>query len=155
MKRLKILTVLLGVVCLTNCKRSNEIKAIVIEDEHIELLVQFSIVDTLYNDSIKEFMKIVTKNGIHYIEDIKVNKLKYGDTIVNGRVRIFLDNVKIGEYYMIDGELEGTCTTWYPNGRIQSKCHYINGKMNGDYIFWNGEGEISTKINYKDGVPVD
>ena len=143
-----------SVIVLMNCKNNNEIKAIVIGAEYIECIVQFSIVDTIYNDSIKEFMKIVNRNGIHYIEDIKANKLKYGDTIVNGRVRVFLDNVKIGEYYMIDGELEGACTTWYPNGRIQSKCYYINSKMNGDYIFWDGEGEISTKINYKDGVPV-
>jgi len=143
-----------SVIVLMNCKNNNEIKAIVIGDEYIELLVQFSIVDTFCNDSTKEFMKIVTKNGIHYIEDIKANQLRCGDTIVNGRVRVFLDNVKIGEYHEINGKLEGTCTAWYPNGRIQSKCHYINGKINGDYIFWDGEGEISTKINYKDGVPV-
>ena len=150
-------TILIAVnaIALTNCKRSNEIKAIAIGDEYVEYLVQFSIVDTLYNDSIKEFMKIITKNGIHYIEDIKANKLNYGDTIVSGRVRAFLDNVKIGEYYEINGELEGTCTAWYPNGRIQSKCHYINGKRNGDYVFWDDEGQILNKMTFKDDVPCE
>ena len=144
---------IIGISSLIGCKRNNEIKAFSADEEYIELFVQFSIVDTLYSDSIKEFMKIVNRNGVHYIEDIKANNLQYGDTIVNGRVRIFLDKVKIGEYYEINGELEGTCTNWYPSGRIQSKCHYINGKRNGFYIFWDEKGKILNKMNFKDDVP--
>jgi len=150
------ISLIIGLSFLIGCKkRISEIRAFVSGDEFTEYLIQFSIVDTLYNDSTLEFMKIVTKNGIHYIEDIRANKLNYGDTIANGRVRVFLDNVKIGEFYMIDGKLEGTCTAWYPSGSIQSECHYINGKRNGYYIFWDEKGKILNKMNFKDDVPLE
>ena len=152
-----IIAFIIGMCSLTGCKGSNEIKIILTGSQYsgMEVISQFSIVDKHYNDSIKEFIKIVTIDGKHYGEDVKAYQLNYGDTIANGRVRLFIENVKIGEYNLIDGELEGIVTTWYPNGRIQSECHYTNGKRNGLCIFWDENKKVTNKMNFKDDIPID
>ncbi len=55
--------------------------------------------------------------------------------------------------FLVNGEIHGESTSWYPNGQLHTQATYINGKMNGEYKAWYDNGQlraISYVTNGKD-----
>lgn len=50
-----------------------------------------------------------------------------------------------------DGKLEGTETTWYPNGQIAVQAHYANGVMEGPMTAYAENGMIQSVAPYSGG----
>jgi antitoxin component YwqK of YwqJK toxin-antitoxin module len=53
--------------------------------------------------------------------------------------------------YNKQGEAEGECFSWYPNGQLQMKSHYKRGMLEGSIRFWYSNGQLKTEGLMTDG----
>lgn len=49
--------------------------------------------------------------------------------------------------------LEGTCTFYYPNGKVMRRCTYNEGIPQGHAEWFHPNGKLMSKGTYKDGMP--
>ena len=54
------------------------------------------------------------------------------------------------EVYYIDGEKDGTETTWYPDGQRLWEREYKNGKLDGRMIRWYENGQMSCEQYFRE-----
>jgi antitoxin component YwqK of YwqJK toxin-antitoxin module len=114
-------------------------------------------------------------SNIEYMNGIKIGMTKKGKKIGlwvsfydNGRVRgtsFYDDDIETGpyKYYDIDGSLlidtnllngdyDGSFTSYYSSGEIQQKGYFINAKEDGKWYFYSEKGEIDRVELYKNGI---
>src|ERR1043165_9457349 len=47
---------------------------------------------------------------------------------------------------------DGTWSSWFENGNIQSEEHYSNGSMTGSWKSWYDNGKLESDINFTTGI---
>ena len=55
-------------------------------------------------------------------------------------------------HYNQNKEREGEYVSYYDNGNIREKSHYINGELDGIQLLFNENGELEETISYKKGL---
>ena len=62
------------------------------------------------------------------------------------------DGTTRSEHTYRQGLLEGLSTTWYRNGQKMSQGYYRKGKLHGIWISWDSRGNETEQHNYRNGV---
>lgn len=151
-----ISTIILGIVVENNKFKMNETH--VVEDLNITNYSTNITSDVLYTkegeyevfrtDNNKKFTGIVVTNDLNekpwkkaYIYNGKVQKLQF-----------FTDGTLESEYPMKkDNIVEGTVTTFYPNGNIKSKLNYVNNIPEGKSTQYDENNKVIKESIFKNG----
>ena len=96
---------------------------------------------------------VVQQNGTNYMELTYENN--NGKKVLTHQVKYYDKGKKFTDIYFNEkGERNGTCRSWFQNGKQQSELTYVDGKEDGKYTVWYENGQVYIEGHYSDGKEV-
>lgn len=104
-------------------------------------------------ESVENDFEIIASDDYYISYDPNENKVYHhsDDSKMTGHYIVEKDAVRSEEFYVENGLLYKTFTTYYPDGSMANTIQYNNGIKNGEDIFYFKSGKVKRKSEYLNG----
>jgi antitoxin component YwqK of YwqJK toxin-antitoxin module len=76
--------------------------------------------------------------------------INFKDDILDGVAIMFQDGIMIDSTNHLNGKIDGTFKSWYPNGQLKFQGHKINGKQRGRHRSYHPNGQLRQEFILSD-----
>ena len=131
-------------------------KADYLNKEKIQILIDkrrtnFAEVTYLNLDSLAKVVQNFQNPPLKQQKIMEQSDLDLSDLKKDGKRCLWYGDQLTDRYSIKNGELEGLCETWYPNGQMEARMNFKNGKLDGLCETWHPDGKREGRSYYKDG----